>query len=96
MYAGYYDTHHSGYPKPKPNPWKGASGVVFVGKTDSGGGWDTSAVRIDNLTSSSVSVVVTVDMGSDHFALWGTNTIPAGGRLILAQTSGNNFDGRYE
>jgi hypothetical protein len=38
-------------------------------------------------------VVVTVDIGSDHFALWGTNTIPAGGILIVAQTSGNNFDG---
>ena len=26
------------------------------------------------------------------FDLWGSNTIPAGGNLILTQTSGNNID----
>lgn len=94
VYAGYYDTHHPGNRQPKPSPWKGSSNVVFVGKVDSGGGWDTSAVRVDNLSGSSLSgVVVTVDIGSDHFALWGSQTIPAGGILIVAQTSGNNFDG---
>jgi len=32
-------------------------------------------------------------MGSKSFALWGTNTIPAGKTLILAQTGFENFDG---
>ena len=49
---------------------------------------------MDNLTSGSISgVVVKVDIGSHNYALWGTNTIPAGGHLILAQTGNDNFDG---
>ena len=95
VYAGYYDTHHPGYTKPKPDPWKGSSNVTFVGKADgSSGGWDTSALRIDNLSGQTLSgVVVKVDIGSKLYALWGTNSIPAGYRLILAQTSFENFDG---
>jgi hypothetical protein len=95
VYAGYYDTHHSSNPKPKPNPWQGSSNVVFDGVPDSpSGGWDSSALRIDNLGSTTISgVAVTVDMGSRHFALWGSHSIPAGSRLILAQTGFENFDG---
>ena len=96
VYCGYYDTHHPNYLKPKPNPWRGSANVVFVGTPDKSGGndWDTAAMRIDNLTSSSLSgVVVSVDVGSKHFALWGTNSIPAGYALILAQTAFENFDG---
>jgi hypothetical protein len=94
VYVGYYDTHHSGYPQPKPSPWQGSPGVTFVGTPDSNsGGWDSSCLRIDNPGSQSVSVVVTVDIGSKNFALWGTRSIPAGGKLVLAQTSFQNFDG---
>ena len=94
VYVGYYDTHHPSNLRPKPSPWQGSSGVVFVGKDDDGkGNWDSSCLRIDNNTSSSMSVTVTCDIGSNHFALWGTNTIPAGGKLILAQTAFQNFDG---
>lgn len=95
VYTGYYDTHHPGRTKPKPNPWMGASNVVFVGKADgSSGGWDSSCLRIDNLSGSSISGVnVTVDIGSKHYALWSTQTIPAGKTLILAQTKMENFDG---
>ena len=95
VYAGYYDTHHSGYPKPKPDPWQGSPNVLFVGTPDSpSGGWDSSTLRIDNLGATSLSGVgVTVDMGSRHFALWSATTIPAGSRLILAQTAFENFDG---
>ena len=32
-------------------------------------------------------------IGSQHWALWGTNTIPVGQSLILAQTGFENFDG---
>jgi len=95
VYVGYYDTHHPGRLQPKPDPWKGSSGVVFVGNSDSpSGGWDTSALRLDNLSGQTLSgVVVSVDIGSRHYALWGTQSIPAGGKLILAQTAMENFDG---
>src|SRR5262249_46589287 len=54
----------------------------------------SSTIRIDNLGSASISNVnVTCDIGSYHFALWNTQTIPAGKILILAQTGFENFDG---
>src|SRR5262249_28873937 len=95
VYTGYYDTHHADHLKPKPDPWKGSPNVVFVGTSDnSSGGWDTSALRIDNLSSGALSsVTVTVDIGSSRFALWGAKSIPAGQSLILAQTGFENFDG---
>jgi PKD repeat protein len=96
VYAGYYDTHHTDNLKAKPNPWRGSSNVVFVGVPDpnTANGWDTSALRIVNLTGAPLSGVnATVDMGTHHFALWSANTIPAGYSLILAQTGLENFDG---
>jgi PKD repeat protein len=94
VYVGYYDTHHPSYTKTKPSPWLGASGVTFVGKDDDGkGNWDSSALRVDNLTGSSMTVTVTCDIGSNHYALWGSRTIPANGMLIMAQTAFQNFDG---
>ncbi len=95
VYAGYYDTHHPAHLMPKPNPWQGASNTVFVGAPNSAsGGWDSSAVRVDNLTSSTLTgVTVTVDIGSSRFALWGQQSIPAGGSLVLAQTGSGKFDG---
>jgi hypothetical protein len=69
--------------------------VVFAGKSDtSSGGWDTSAVRVDNLTGATLSSVgVTVDIGSKTFALWTAQSVPAGASLIVAQTGLENFDG---
>jgi len=95
VYVGYYDTHHATNPKPKPDPWMGSPGVVFVGvPDDSKNNFDSSCLRLDNLTTGSLgNVVVTADLGSHHYALWGTNTIPAGQKLILAQTAPQNFDG---
>jgi PKD repeat protein len=95
VYAGYYDTHHDdSHLQPKPNPWSGSPNVVFVGTPDSSsGGWDTSAVMVQNNGSSSVTVTVTVDIGSNHYALWGSRSIPTGQSLILAQTAFENFDG---
>ena len=94
VYAGYYDTHHEGNPQPKPNPWQGSPNVAFVGQPDSdGGGWDSSAVRIDNISGITLTdVVVTVDIGSHHYALWGTNSIPPGFTLISAQQGVETFD----
>src|SRR5262245_656090 len=94
VYAGYYDTHHPGTPRPKPSPWLGSPNVVFVGKADPDGGWDTSAIRIVNLGNSSISGVrVTVDIGAQRFALWGTNSIPSHYSLVLAQTGYENVAG---
>ena len=94
LYLGYYDTHHPGLTRPKPNPWKGSPGVTFVGKSDSDGGWDSSCLMLENLIDGELeSVVVTVDIGAEHYALWGTREIPGHGKLILAQTAFENFDG---
>jgi PKD repeat protein len=92
-FVGYYDTHHADN-LPKPSPWQGSPNVVFQGTPDSSsGGWDSGAVRIDNNTGVSLSSVsVTVDIGSHHFALWSTVSLPAQGTLILAQTAFQNFD----
>jgi PKD repeat protein len=95
VYVGYYDTHHYDYLKPKPNPWRGSPNVVFVGTQDGGtsDGWDTSALRVDNLSGTSITVGATVDIGSHHYALWSPQTVPAGWAVILAQTALENFDG---
>jgi len=95
VYVGFCDTHHEDNPKPKPWPWMYAPGVVFAGAPDTPcGGWDTSALRLDNLTGQTLSnVVVTADIGDVHYALWGPRSIPAGWKLILAQTAPGNFDG---
>ena len=99
VYTGYYDTHHPVNPKPKPDPWRGSANTVFVGQQDNqsgdppAGAWDSSCLRIDNLTANALSVTVTVDIGTHHYALWGTPSIPAGNHLVLAQTAFENFDG---
>jgi len=93
--VGYYDTHHRSRPHPKPDPWQGAPNVVFVGRADTpSGGWDASAVCVENDVEATLAdVVVTVDIGSHHYALWGVHSIPAGMRLVLTQTAYQNFDG---
>ncbi len=93
--VGYYDTHHPHVLQTTPDPWQGSANVVFRGTPDSSsGGWDTAAVKIDNLTGAPITgVQVSVDIGSNTYSLWGTNTIPAGQSLILAQTGYENFDG---
>jgi hypothetical protein len=107
VYVGYYDTHHPNNPQTKPSPWMLSPNVAFIGTNDQGnntvlGNWDTSAVRVDNLTSGPLTVHVTVDIpvaypgsstSNHHFDLWGTQAIPAGASLILAQTAYENFDG---
>jgi PKD repeat protein len=94
VWGGYMDDHHPGNLQPKPVPWQGSSNVVFVGQPDSSsGGWDTSTVRVDNVSAAPLVATVTVDIGSDHFALWGTQTLPAGNSLIVAQMGYATFDG---
>ncbi len=96
VFAGYYDTHHDdSFLQPKPSPWQGSPNTAFVGTPDSSsGGWDTSAVMIANGGSAALTgVLVTVDIGTNHFAVWSAQTIPAGQSLVLAQTAFENFDG---
>jgi len=100
VYVGYYDTHHAVHTQPKPDPWRGSANTTFVGQQDNqqndppGGGWDTSCLRIDNLTNNTLSnVAVSVTVGTHHYSLWGTNSIQPGWHLVLAQTQFENFDG---
>ena len=91
--VGYYDTHHDHHRVRKPSPWRRSRHVRFIGRPDSNG-WDTSAVMLKNRTGHRIgNVVVRVRIGSDLFALWGARTIPPRGKLILAQTEKENFDG---
>jgi hypothetical protein len=95
VYVGYFDTHHPGNPQPKPDPWQGSSNVVFVGRADTlSGGWDTSTVRIDNLSDVTlVDIKVIVVIGSERFNLWKEKDIPIGASLIIAQKGEGTFDG---
>lgn len=94
VYAGYYDTHHPHHLRTKPSPWQGSPNTVFVGIADnSAGDWDTSAVRVDNTSGSSLAVTVTVTIGKRTFDLWGQRVIPAGQSLVLAQMGFETFDG---
>jgi hypothetical protein len=99
VYGGYYDTHHSYLPRPKPSPWIGSPNVVFVGApddrddNDGDAGWDTSAVRIDNVSGRTLTITVTVKIGPKTFKLWGAQVVPTAHSLILAQTGYATFDG---
>jgi uncharacterized membrane protein/transglutaminase-like putative cysteine protease len=78
-----------------PNPWQGSPDTAFVGNSSSTpGSDDTGAILIINNTAFPITVNdVTVTMpGGQRFDLWGSNVVPAGGNLILAQTNGYNFD----
>jgi hypothetical protein len=74
-----------------PSPWDGSPNTVFVG---SGAPFDAGAIRIINNGSSAITVNdVTVTLpGGQTFDLWGSNVVPAGGNLILTQTTQYNFD----
>jgi len=90
VYAGYANTIEANFSS--PSPWYGSANTTFIGTTSN---WDTSAVRLVNLTASPITVGdVAVDIGPYHFDLWGSNlTLPASGNLVLAQTAQYNFDG---
>lgn len=91
VYAGYAETHTGG--GFTPTPWQGSPNVNFIGSVQSFG-WDSGAVRIDNAAASPVTLdQVSVDVGSQHFNLWGSNlVVPAKGSLILTQVGDQTFD----
>jgi len=74
-----------------PNPWNGAPNTIFAG---GGSSFDTGAVRIINDGTAPVTIndVTILLPGGQKFDLWGSNTVPAGGNLILTQTGSYNFD----
>jgi uncharacterized membrane protein len=74
-----------------PNPWNGSPNTSFVG---GGPSFDAGALRIINNSTNPVTISdVTVRLfDGEKFDLWGSNTIPAGGNLILTQTVSFNFD----
>jgi hypothetical protein len=89
-----------------PQPWFGASGVAFVGDqsvydltqdTDP----DSSAIRIANTTTASITVddVSVSNCGSGPFDPWGTSplaypyTVAPGTSTVFTSTNGDNFDG---
>jgi RHS repeat-associated protein len=93
VYVGYADNLRS---TPFfPNPWSGSANTTFVGSPVNGV-YDSGGIRINNPSGNAFTVSdVSVDIGSYHYDLWGSNTLPANGNLVLAQTgySGNyNFD----
>ncbi len=104
VYVGYADSL-----RPNPNlpvPWQGAPNTAFVGHADSGGVYDSGAIRLDNTTAATVTIkdatVVLHTVNNDGtggpasgqtFDLWGANTVAPNGSLILAATGpGDNFD----
>ncbi|TMD83114.1 MAG: hypothetical protein E6I78_13180, partial [Chloroflexi bacterium] len=74
-----------------PFPWLGSPGVNFIGCCPS---FDAGAIRFDNSSSGAIVLdSVTVDIGGNHFDLWGRNlTVPANQILMLSQTNQFNFD----
>jgi hypothetical protein len=85
--VGYADTFHGSF---VPSPWAGSPNVNFVG---TGPPYDAGAIRLDNASATPIpGVTVRVTIGTANFNLWGTNTIPANGSLILTQTAFYNFD----
>jgi uncharacterized membrane protein len=74
-----------------PNPWKGSPNTTFVGNDDSS---DSGAILITNNSALPITVndVSVTRPDGVQYDLWGSNIVPAGGNLILTQTSGNNFD----
>ena len=89
VYAGYADNLQTvgarSNPSSFPNPWQGGSNVNFKGSGDK---YDSGVIRIENTTGDDMTIdKVTVDIGSKHYDLWGSNLkVPANGSLILAQT----------
>ena len=89
VYSAYADNLQTvgarGNPAGFPKPWQGGSNVNFKGSGDK---FDSGAIRIENTTGDDLTLdQVTVDIGTKHYALWGSNLkVPANGSLILAQT----------
>ncbi len=97
VYVGYADDLR---PSPFfPTPWDGSPNTQFIGNTAFPTQYDSGAIRIDNTGASAIVINgVNVSMpwsGYNSGDIWGFGggiTIQPGHSLILAQTSGENFD----
>jgi MYXO-CTERM domain-containing protein len=90
VYVGYADNlRASGF---FPTTWVGDANVVS--QTPSGQSLDAGAVRIDNTSSSAITISnfnVFLPSGG-NFSIWSTLVIPAGMTGIFTQTGSYNFD----
>lgn len=104
VFVAYADNYNGRPTTFFPTPWQGSPNVVFVGgpSTDSTDNpcntepnqcWDTGGVRVDNQGASAITVHITVDIGTNHYDLWGDQSVGSGQTLIVAQTGNFNFDG---
>ena len=105
VFVGYADNWNSSNAF-FPNPWQGSPNTMFVGSAElttpgaactNNDCWDTGVIRVDNTSSATETVSVNVTIGSFTYpdSMWGTQNLPAGQTLVLAQTSSNgsyNFD----
>ena len=90
VYVGYADGLR-GDPT-VPAPWEGDPGVVFVG---GGTTFDAGAIRIVNPSAQPLTIDdVSVDIGDNHYDLWGPYPIvvPGKGSAILTQMEQFDFD----
>ena len=90
VFVGYSDNlRASGF---FPDPWIGSPGVVS--QTPAGESLDSGAIRIDNSSSSPITISdLTVKFGGGQtFSFWNPLTIPAGGKGIFTQAFSYNFD----
>ncbi len=89
-----------------PFPWYGASNVQFIADpsavdTSTNSDPDTSAIRVDNTGTGSLTVndVSVAGCGGGTLDLWGTApdaypyTVPAHSTIVFSSTAGDNFDG---
>ncbi len=80
-----------------PVPWKGSPHTTFIGDS---GSYDSGAIKLDNTTSTPISVTGVTVVFPNHnlyngnlpFNLWGSFEVPANSSVILAETNGQNFD----
>ena len=90
VYVGYADNlRPSGF---FPTTWLGDANVVS--QTPAGQSLDTGAVRIDNTSSSAITISnfsVLIPNGG-AFSIWSSLVIPAGMTGIFTQTGSYNFD----
>jgi len=96
VYVGYTQNNSGGPPGAPPTPWQGSPNVNFVGYDPgvANGGMDAGAIRIDNSSSTALTITdVLVRVGGTNFDQWGNAiTVPAGGSAILTQMTSQSFD----
>jgi hypothetical protein len=96
VFVGYADTARPN-PASFPTPWEGSPGVIYQGCSPSAScDFDAGAVRVVNNTGSPVTVnsVVLQFSAGCTYDIWPHDVaLPAGGQLIVTQTTSGGDDG---